>query len=134
MDRIPSWLKPHEKHSAHYFKKDETGREIYFPWGDAGDAYYLRAGDKAVLKMLYFTSLLIASLFGGILVCAVPAFFIAPAVVFCSIVIAPAWMVFHYFYKGVMEAIKPEQISYSRKNPRIIRELFEISILDLLQK
>ncbi|MGZ9097121.1 MAG: hypothetical protein ACXW30_02350 [Micavibrio sp.] len=130
MYQIPRWLKPQDKY-APYFKKDETGREIYYPWGDAGDAYYLRQGDKAVLKTFFRTSLLIGCLFGGVLVWVIPAFFIAPAVVISFVVIGIAWLIFHFFYKGGMESIKSEVISPCQKNPRIIRELVELAIFQI---
>ncbi len=60
MENKKSWftLQPDKKLEAFYFAKDEQGQEIFYPWGQPGDSYYINEKQKKVFVGIY-TSLLI---------------------------------------------------------------------------
>jgi len=120
-----------KKKSDPYFQKDEQGRDIYYPWGYVGDAYYISRTQKTILKvspsisgLIYF----VASFFLGVTYHSdYSVYSIGIATLNVYILIT---LVFLYFYTKRMEPVKlltPSTQAFN-KNPNSIK-VFSIGII-----
>lgn len=130
MKKLKNWFSGKKKDP--YFQQDDQGRDIYYPWGNAGDCYYLGNADRAMLIVLSNTSKLIAVLLGILFVCWVPVVFFINIFVVVPLIIAFTWFVLLSFYQATLEPSNLGRYEMSRKTPQVVISTLELGVFHAL--
>ncbi len=125
MSDIFRFLRPNAKYFDPYFKKDEKGKEIYYPWGYAGESYYVseRQKDKLKNSFIPFGLLcLICILFFLITNSSLPIY---SMIIITAHVSALAQNAFLYFHIRNLEPYKSQNPHYDKglPKPKLFKDL-----------
>ncbi|MBU0801314.1 MAG: hypothetical protein KKA05_09960, partial [Alphaproteobacteria bacterium] len=126
---MPKHISPNRKKDGPFIRKDEHGRDIYFPWGYVGDAYYVSKEQKFTLKASCVLTAIMCVLL-GLLVRPFPS---SPPqgmiVIACNIAIL-CWLTFFYFYSKKLEPVKLQKsmITSEKSYPKLVGDLCKIFV------
>ena len=122
----------HKKYGSH-FQKDEQGRDIFFPWGHAGDCWYINKTQKTTLRISYVIAVLILCISTLSLGLMTSNFSDESVVITTFNAVLFSWVTFFYFYSKKMEEVKQKAPSIRKPElPKVLSIIFAVLMVYLI--
>ncbi|MCB9991849.1 MAG: hypothetical protein H6867_10880 [Rhodospirillales bacterium] len=108
-----------------YFRKDDEGRDVYYPWGYAGDCYYVTEVQKRKLKSSFNFAILFCVVGCFLLPIITPhlAIYCVAIVVFHATLLL--WVAFFYCYSKKLEPSNAHNQIFERDHskPKLFKDM-----------